>query len=70
VRALVSEMPRMVFVPKGWIYSPAIGVFAFGDDYHSALLQSSMHEMWASRGAFTWTMEGHPGTRRLSESPG
>jgi hypothetical protein len=46
VRAQVSEMHAMVFVPKGWIYSMMTIVFAFDDDYHFALLQSSVHEAW------------------------
>jgi hypothetical protein len=46
VRAQVSEMHAMVFVPKGWIYSMMTIVFAFDDDYHFALLQSSVHEVW------------------------
>ncbi|GIV23755.1 MAG: hypothetical protein KatS3mg025_1414 [Bacteroidia bacterium] len=51
VRALTSEMHIMTFVPKGWIYSHAVGVFAFDDDYHFALLQSVVHEVWVWRQA-------------------
>jgi hypothetical protein len=51
VRAQVSEMHAMVFVPKGWIYSMMTIVFAFDDDYHFALLQSSVHEVWVWRNA-------------------
>ncbi|MDR7560421.1 MAG: N-6 DNA methylase, partial [Armatimonadota bacterium] len=51
VRALTSEMHMMAFVPNGWIYSHAVGVFAFDDDYHFALLQSSVHEVWLRKQA-------------------
>lgn len=51
VRALTSEMHIMTFVPKGWIYSHALGVFAFDDDYHFALLQSGVHEVWLRKQA-------------------
>ncbi|HIQ02128.1 MAG TPA: SAM-dependent DNA methyltransferase [Anaerolineales bacterium] len=51
VRAQVSEMHQMVFVPKGWIYSMMVIVFAFDDDYHFALLQSSVHEVWLRKQA-------------------
>jgi hypothetical protein len=51
VRALTSEMHMMIFVPNEWIYSHAIGVFAFDDDYHFALLQSSVHEVWLRKQA-------------------
>ncbi len=51
VRAITSEMHMMIFVPNEWIYSNAIGVFAFEDDYHFALLQSSVHEVWVWRQA-------------------
>ena len=53
VRALTSEMHMMTFVPRGWIYSHAIGVFAFDDDYHFALLQSNVHEVWLRRQSST-----------------
>jgi hypothetical protein len=51
VRAQVSEMHVMVFVPKGWIYAMMTVVFAFDDDYHFALLQSSVHEVWLRKQA-------------------
>jgi hypothetical protein len=46
VRSRVSELHSMAFVAKGWIYSDQTIVFAFDDDYHFALLQSSVHEAW------------------------
>lgn len=51
VRALTSEFHMMAFVPNHYIYSHALGVFAFDDDYHFALLQSSVHEVWVWRQA-------------------
>jgi hypothetical protein len=51
VRALTSEFHMMAFVPKDYIFSHALGVFAFDDDYHFALLQSSVHEVWVWRNA-------------------
>jgi len=51
VRALTSEFHMMVFVPKNYIFSHALGVFAFDDDYHFALLQSSVHEVWLRKQA-------------------
>lgn len=46
VRAEVSQLHMIAFVPKDLIYSHMLIVFAFDDDYHFALLQSSVHEMW------------------------
>jgi len=46
VRSRVSELHAMVFVSLGWIYNEQTIVFAFDDDYHFALLQSSVHEVW------------------------
>jgi hypothetical protein len=46
VRSRVSELHAMVFVSLGWIYNEQTIVFAFDDDYHFALLQSSVHEAW------------------------
>jgi hypothetical protein len=51
VRAEVSQMHMVAFVPKGWVYSHMLVVFAFDDDYHFALLQSGVHEAWARRQA-------------------
>ncbi len=46
VRASTSEMHMIAFVPKDWICSHAINVFAFDDCYHFSLLQSNIHEVW------------------------
>jgi hypothetical protein len=46
VRSRVSELHMLAFVPKGYVYGDATVVFAFDDDYHFALLQSSVHEVW------------------------
>ncbi len=46
VRSRVSELHALVFVDKGWIYNEQTIVFAFDDDYHFALLQSNVHEVW------------------------
>ncbi len=51
VRAEVSQMHMVAFVPKGWVYSHMLVVFAFDDDYHFALLQSGVHEAWVWRQA-------------------
>ncbi len=52
-RALTSEIHMMVFEPKEYIFSHAAGVFAFDDNYHFALLQSNLHEVWLRRNAST-----------------
>jgi len=41
------------FVPKGCVFGDALVVFAFDDDYHFALLQSRLHEVWVRRNAST-----------------
>ncbi|GIW56918.1 MAG: hypothetical protein KatS3mg082_3322 [Nitrospiraceae bacterium] len=51
VRSRVSELHAVVFVQQGWIYNEQLIVFAFDDDYHFALLQSSVHEVWVWRQA-------------------
>jgi len=51
VRAEVSQLHMVSFVPKDWIYSHMLIVFAFDDYYHFALLQSSVHEVWMWRQA-------------------
>jgi hypothetical protein len=51
VRSRVSELHMLAFVPKGYVYGDATVVFAFDDDYHFALLQSSVHEVWVWRNA-------------------
>ena len=49
VRAQVSDKHMMVFVPKGSIYDCKLIVFAFEDNYHFALLQSIVHELWVRK---------------------
>jgi hypothetical protein len=51
VRAEVSQLHMISFVTKDWIYSHMLIVFAFDDDYHFALLQSSVHEVWLRKQA-------------------
>lgn len=50
-RSRVSELHAIVFVPKGYVYGDATVVFAFDDEYHFALLQSNIHEVWVWRQA-------------------
>jgi hypothetical protein len=45
VRSRVSELHALVVVPKGYVYGDATVGFAFDDDYHFTLLQSSAHEV-------------------------
>jgi len=51
IRSRVSELHAMAFVAKGYVYGDATVVFAFDDDYHFALLQSSVHEVWVRKQA-------------------
>ncbi len=51
VRAEVSQMHMVSFVPKDSIYSHMLVIFAFDDDYHFALLQSNVHEAWLRKQA-------------------
>jgi len=51
VRAEVSQVHMVSFVPKDWVYSHMLIAFAFDDDYHFALLQSSIHEVWLRKQA-------------------
>jgi len=51
IRSRVSELHALAFVPKGYVYGDATVVFAFDDDYHFALLQSSIHEVWLRKQA-------------------
>lgn len=53
VRTLHSELHMMAFVPKGYVYTHSLGIFAFDDGYHFALLQSDVHEAWVRRNAST-----------------
>ena len=49
----MSELHMLAFVPSTLICSHMVVVFAFDDDYHYALLQSSLHEAWIRRNAST-----------------
>jgi hypothetical protein len=49
VIARITEHFGLVFVPKGWIYNEKTIVFAFDDDYYFAVLQSTIHELWARK---------------------
>lgn len=51
VRTRHSEFHMMAFASNGYIYSDALNVFAFDDDYHFSLLQSTVHEAWVWRHA-------------------
>jgi hypothetical protein len=51
VRARVSELHMMHLTANGWVYSDQVVVVAFDDDYHFALLQSSVHEAWVWKNA-------------------
>ena len=53
LRARVSELHMMTFVPNGWIYNEQLVVFAFDDYFHFSLLQSNIHESWLRRNAST-----------------
>lgn len=53
-RSRIAEMHAVIFVQNGWVYNEKTIVFAFDDDYHFALLQSSLHETWLRR--FTSTL--------------
>lgn len=51
VRSRVSELNSLAFAPKDYVFSDATVVFAFDDDYHFALLQSTIHELWLRKQA-------------------
>ncbi len=53
VRSEVGSHHTLAFVPKSWICSHMVVVFAFDDNYHFALLQSRIHEVWVHRNAST-----------------
>jgi hypothetical protein len=53
IRAELSQMHMVSFVPKNCIYSHMLIVFAFDDDYHFAVLQSNLQEAWLRRQAGT-----------------
>ena len=47
VVAQTSRTLAFTFVPKGWVYSHKVIVFAFDLDAIFAILQSVFHELWA-----------------------
>jgi len=49
VRSLTGDRHAMIFLFKGIVYDQTVIVFVFDDDYHFALLQSNVHEVWASK---------------------
>lgn len=49
VRSEVSENHMISKVPKDWICSHMVIVFAFDDFYHFSILQSAIHETWLRR---------------------
>lgn len=51
VRSRVSDLHSIAFAPKDYVFADATVVFAFEDDYHFALLQSSIHELWLRKQA-------------------
>jgi len=53
VRSRVSEFHMLARVPTSYVYSDAVVVFAFEDDYSFGLLQSAIHECWLRRNAST-----------------
>lgn len=53
VRSRVGELHAIAFVPNGWVYSDRLVIFAFEDDYHFALLQCTLHEVWLRKYGFT-----------------
>ena len=53
-RAVVSDTHAIAFMPKTMIFNHKVIVFAFEDEFHFSVLQSSAHEFWMRR--FTSTM--------------
>jgi hypothetical protein len=53
VRARVSELHSLVFVPSRQIFADVVQVFSFDDYFHFALLQSNVHEAWVRRNVST-----------------
>jgi len=52
-RSRHSEIHSLAYVPTSICCSDATVVFAFDDDYHFSVLQSSIHEVWLRRNAST-----------------
>ena len=53
VRSRVSELHMLAFVTTDVVFSDAVVVFAYDDDYNFGLLQSNLHEAWIRRNAST-----------------
>lgn len=49
VIALTSKTVQATFVPSRQVVSHAVGVFAYDDDFHLAVLTSGFHYRWAIR---------------------
>lgn len=47
VRARVSKTHAPCFVPKDWVLSDQVVVFAYEDGASYSILQSTIHELWA-----------------------
>jgi hypothetical protein len=62
VACIVTEYWPPVFVPNEYVFAHKIVVFAYDDCYHYALLQSTIHEVWARK--YSSTLES-----RLNYSP-
>ncbi|HEU18461.1 MAG TPA: hypothetical protein ENO00_03625, partial [Deltaproteobacteria bacterium] len=54
VRSQVCDRHMIEFLPKGWIYSHKVIIFAYDDYYHFSLIQSTIHELWIRQ--FTSTL--------------
>ncbi len=59
---IVTEYWAPAFLPKGYVFAHRVVLFAFDDDYHFALLQSNVHEIWVRK--YSSTLES-----RLNYSP-
>ncbi len=63
VMARITQHHAPCFVPKGSIYNEKTIVFAYDDDYHYSLIQSTIHETWARK--YSSTLES-----RFNYTPG
>jgi hypothetical protein len=59
---IVTEYWSPAFVPNDYVFANRVVVFAFDDDYHYAVLQSTIHEIWTRK--YSSTLES-----RLNYSP-
>lgn len=62
VTSLVTKHLCFAFVPTGTVYAHKLAVFAYDDDFHFAVLQSTLHEAWTRK--YSSTLED-----RLNYSP-